>query len=298
MAVTHTDSITLVAGEELEPFRRVKYHTSAGQVVYADAADENNWIGVTEPGPDGDAIASGGQVSVVLRGGHKTLKMEAGAAVTANAWLYPEDDGKVSDDAGSTVIGQAAGADTASGDGSVVECHPVPHGPELLVIATASAVNEMTLTRAATAGAPALKASGGDTNVSQELGGKGSGVVQVTSPLVDKATQTAKIATATLTIAELLTKIIDGTPTGAATYTLPTAALLVAGIIDCKVGDSFEFLVNNKSSGANTITVAAGSGGTADGTLTVAQNVIRAFRIIVTNVTGSSEAYFAYGIGA
>ena len=110
-------------------------------------------------------------------------------------------------------------------------------------------------------------------------------------------TQTALTATATVTAAQLLTKVLDGTPTAAATYTLPTAALLVAAMTGVRVGDSFLVAVNNKSAGANTITMAGGTGGTADGTLTVAQDVIRLFLVIVTNVTAASEAYFVYGIG-
>ena len=121
-------------------------------------------------------------------------------------------------------------------------------------------------------------------------------MVIVDDELVSKRTQTAKTDTATLTAAEVITGIIDGTPTSAATYTLPTAALLVAGIANCKVGSSFFFAVNNKAGGAYTITVAAGSGGTADGTLTVSQNVIRLFLVIITNVTSSSEAYYVYGL--
>lgn len=172
-------------------------------------------------------------------------------------------------------------------------------GLETLILATASsAVNEVTITPGATTVAPSIAPSGGDTHISLELGIKGTtAAVRVNAPLTDKRTQTATTDTATLTIAQLLTKVIDGTPTGAATYTLPTAANLVAGIVGCKVGDSFEFVVNNKAAGADTITLAAGSGGTADGTLTVAQNVIRKFLVIITNVTGSSEAYFVYGIG-
>lgn len=139
--------------------------------------------------------------------------------------------------------------------------------------------------------------TGASTNISLRLSGKGTGVVQTTSPFTHETSQTATIGTATLTIAQLLTKIIDGTPTAAATYTLPTAALLVAGIPNAQVGDSFTFYVNNKSAGANTITLAAGTGGTADGTLTVAQDVIRPFFVIVTNITAASEAYFAYGLG-
>jgi len=111
-----------------------------------------------------------------------------------------------------------------------------------------------------------------------------------------KHTQTALVGTATVTAAQLLTLVLDGTPTAAATYTLPTAALLVAAIPNVAVGSSFYFIVNNKSAGANTITVAAGDGGTADGTLTIAQNVIRGFFVIITNV--ATPAYFVYGLGA
>jgi hypothetical protein len=109
--------------------------------------------------------------------------------------------------------------------------------------------------------------------------------------------ETAVDDTATVTAAQLLKRIIDAVPTAAATFTLPTAALLVAAMPGVKVGDTFEFIITNNSAGANTITVAAGSGGTADGTLTVAQNVVRKFVVHVTNVTAASEAYFVYGIG-
>lgn len=162
----------------------------------------------------------------------------------------------------------------------------------------ASAVNGVLVTGAATGSAGLLSAIGSDTNVALDLAGKGSGLVRARTLVVQKNTQTAKVGTATLTIAELLTGVIDGTPVAAATYTLPTAANLVAGLANARVGDTFDFVVNNKSAGANTITIAAGSGGTADGTLTVAQDVIRLFRVIVTNVTGASEAYFVYGIGS
>jgi len=114
--------------------------------------------------------------------------------------------------------------------------------------------------------------------------------------VVSKRTQTAVTDTATITAAQLITGVLDGTPTSAATYTLPTAANLVAGIYNVQVGSSFLFAVNNKAGDAYTITVAAGNGGTADGTLTVSQNVIRLFLVIITNVTSSSEAYFVYGI--
>lgn len=120
-------------------------------------------------------------------------------------------------------------------------------------------------------------------------------------PYIEHAIQVALTDTATVTAAQLLKRVLDGTPTAAATYTLPTAALLVAAMKtlpdgDPAVNDSFTFLVNNKSAGANTITVAAGSGGTADGTLTVAQDAIRLFFVTLTNVSSGSEAYFVYGV--
>lgn len=121
--------------------------------------------------------------------------------------------------------------------------------------------------------------------------------LQASGQFTEKKTQTALVGTATVTAAQLLTKVLDGTPVAAATYTLPTAALLVAALTNSRVGDSFLFVVNNKSAGANTITVASGSGGTDDGTMTVAQNVIRAFVIIITNVAAAAEAYFCYGLG-
>lgn len=171
-------------------------------------------------------------------------------------------------------------------------------GRELAIfLDVASAVNQVSISPSAAGTAVLVAATGDDTNLSLRLTAKGTGVIQTTQPFCEEMTQTALTATATLTIAQLLTKVIDGTPTLAATYTLPTAALLVAGIANAQVGDSFFFVVNNKSAGANTITMAAGTGGTADGTLTVAQDVIRTFLVIVTNVTAASEAYFVYGMG-
>ncbi|MBI3231845.1 MAG: hypothetical protein HYZ51_02065, partial [Candidatus Doudnabacteria bacterium] len=204
---------------------------------------------------------------------------------------------------GSSAALSAQGDDTnvglelsSKGTGSVILWSGNSAREILIGLDTANAVNELTITPAATAAAPKLSATGGDTNISLTLAAKGTGCIQTTQALIEKMTQTALADTATVTAAQLMTKIIDGTPTAAATYTLPTAALLVAGIANAKVGDSFEFFINNKSGGANTITVAGGTGSTTFGTLTVAQNVVRNFLIIITNVTGAAEAYTVYGI--
>jgi hypothetical protein len=112
-----------------------------------------------------------------------------------------------------------------------------------------------------------------------------------------KSSITAKADTISLSAAEVLSGHIRGVPTAAANYTLPTAAAMVAAITGAIVGDTFDFIISNKSGGANTITVLAG-GATLEGTATVAQNVARAFRAVLTNVTASSEAYTVVGLAA
>lgn len=51
----------------------------------------------------------------------------------------------------------------------------------IILVSTASAVNEFTVVNAATGNAPELKASGGDTNIGIKLTPKGSGVVNISS---------------------------------------------------------------------------------------------------------------------
>ena len=107
----HTQSIrAYTAGEALAAKRRVKLHTTDGEVVYADAADR--WIGVTEA-----PAASGDRVAVRLKNTQGTLKVCAAGAFTRGTALFAADDGKVDDT--ETIygrIGQALMAATADGD--------------------------------------------------------------------------------------------------------------------------------------------------------------------------------------
>lgn len=127
------------------------------------------------------------------------------------------------------------------------------------------------------------------------------------SLLVKYAAPAASIGTGavTLTIAQVLTGILEEDPEGSVTWTLPTAALAVAGVTDVALGDTFDFhVINNATAATNeTITIAAGSGGTAVGNMVVATPDTTAgaensgsahFRIRFTNVTSSSEAYSVY----
>lgn len=228
----------------------------------------------------GRAAAAGADLNVISSGAAENLVINAKGTGTIS--LNPTGTGNV-------ITGRTFQFPSA---GIIAD----PNSNELIKFpaTVASAVNEITVTNAVAGAAPSIAASGNDTDLSLTLAGKGTGVVETTSPLVEKMTISATTDTTTLTIAQLLTKVIRGVPTAAANYTLPTAANVVGGIKNAKVGDGFDFIISNKSAGANTITVLAG-GATLEGTVTIAQNAVRFFRLILTNVGGGTEAYSVYG---
>jgi hypothetical protein len=87
-----------------------------------------------------------------------------------------------------------------------------------------------------------------------------------------QSTPATMTSTAALTIAQLVTGIILGSPgSSAASYTLPTVALTEALLVNAKVDSSFDFsIVNVDGSGSGVITVVAGTGWTLVGLATVA----------------------------
>jgi hypothetical protein len=93
------------------------------------------------------------------------------------------------------------------------------NGNELLrVSATAAAVNEVTLTNAAAGAAPNLSATGGDTNISLNLAGKGTGVVQAGGIPVATTTGAQTLTNKTLTAPVMATMLVGGQ-----TVTIPAA---------------------------------------------------------------------------
>lgn len=96
----------------------------------------------------------------------------------------------------------------------------------------------------------------------------------------------------TLTVAQVLTGIINGTPTGAAAYTTPTATELDAMIPDVANGDTIEVNIVNTSGGANTITLTGGTGVTVRGNAAVAQNKVGKWLFIRTG----AAAWDAWGL--
>lgn len=116
----------------------------------------------------------------------------------------------------------------------------------------------------------------GDGNINE--------IIMFTQPTPATATSTA-----TLTAAQLLTGIINGSPsTTAASYTLPTVTLLETTLVNAKIGSSFDFTVCNiDGSGSGVITVVAGTGWTITGLATVAATAGTAgrFRAYKTGAT-------------
>lgn len=105
---------------------------------------------------------------------------------------------------------------------------------------------------------------------------------------------------ATYTAAQVLGGIIVRDPNGAGrTDTLPTAALLVAAVPSAAIGMIISCLVVNGADAAETITIAAGSGGAFDANQTAASQVIpqnssKELMIRLTGVASGSEAYVVY----
>lgn len=100
---------------------------------------------------------------------------------------------------------------------------------------------------------------------------------------------TAKTVANTLTIAELLTGIINATPTATgatAAYTLPTGALIDAGVT-MEVDDSFDWvLINNALAAADTITVTADTGHTI-----VGGPIVQSLHATTGGITGYSAMF-------
>ena len=117
---------------------------------------------------------------------------------------------------------------------------------------------------------------------------------------VPAAASKATAGAVTLTAAEVIGGIVVADCAGAGrTYTLPTAALLVAAIQSPAVGDIIRCHIVNGSDAAEAITLAAGTGGDFDANQTassrvIAQNASKDVLIRLTNVTASSEAYVVY----
>jgi hypothetical protein len=104
-------------------------------------------------------------------------------------------------------------------------------------------------------------------------GGYQVGAGNLNEPLIDAIPLPVSVTgTATLTAAQVLNGIllVGSGATTAQTYTLPTVALLEADVSSAdKVGSSFTFRVVNLGTSSGTAIIAAGTGWTVTGSLTM-----------------------------
>ncbi len=86
---------------------------------------------------------------------------------------------------------------------------------------------------------------------------------------------------------------------GGITATTPTATDIINALQSFAekawIGMAFEFVIKNTSDGAETITVAAGTGITLSGTATIAQSNAKRFRVVVTNVDAPAVTIYSLG---
>lgn len=110
----------------------------------------------------------------------------------------------------------------------------------------------------------------------------------------------AEAGNVTLTAAEILGGIVVADPNGyGRTYTLPTAAELVAALPGVRVGDVVRCQIINGADAAEVITLQAGAGGAFDvhqtpSSRVIGQNTSKLLAIRFINVTADDEAYVAY----
>lgn len=101
MSQTSINSKAFIAGEELEPYRRVKLSTNSGtQVEYADAGEA--FIGITAA-----KALLGERVTVDLKSTARTFKTVAAGVIVAGGNIYGAIDGQVSATVSGAIIGKA-----------------------------------------------------------------------------------------------------------------------------------------------------------------------------------------------
>lgn len=141
---------------------------------------------------------------------------------------------------------------------------------------TASAVNEITVINAATGGAPELNATGGDTDVSLKIAGKGAGSVMLRSTVLYKqGAPAAKTTSTTLTAAEIASGLltVNQGAAGASALQLPLATDVDTLIPLSAANDSFVFsLINISTVAAEDASITTNTGWTLVGNMDVASN--------------------------
>ncbi len=97
----------------------------------------------------------------------------------------------------------------------------------------------------------------------------------------------------TLTANQVAGGLIILDPQGAITATMPTAEQLYKKL-GSSIGKTVTVWIKNAADGSEIISVAAGTGITVKGTVTIVQNHLRGFKVVITSPTTAT----AYNLGA
>lgn len=228
----------------------------------------------TSANAGGEAGVLGGQAGATGVGGAATVTGAAGgatsgvggaASVIAGAGTAGNSAGGIGKVVGGAGQGSAAGgaAQVTGGVGGATGAG----GAVTVVAGAGGATSGIGGAVTITAGAGTNgNASGGTVAIAAGAkNGSGlNGVIYLRSPVSRKVTVPAMTDTATIATADILQGTIKCTPTAAATYTMPTGAVMAAILpADFTTGDSLDFsLVNVATNDTYDITVASAASGT------------------------------------
>ena len=114
---------SFIAGEALEPFRRVKLGADGETVVYADAGDKGIGTTIDQRITSAEATA-GHRVTVKLDNGGGTVLMTVNGDIADKSVLYAAADGEVSA-TGTVPVAILLDPGDKAADGAALECIPI-----------------------------------------------------------------------------------------------------------------------------------------------------------------------------
>jgi hypothetical protein len=201
-------NVTLTAGDTFA--LAIDPETSSEEIVYVTVANTDT-LTVTraQAGTTGIAHSAGAKIQHVFTG-NDAQHFEDGvnAAITETST--------------STLSNKTLTAPKFVNGGFIADANG---NEEIKFTTTASAVNEITVTNAATTGTPSIAATGGDTNISLNLVPKGTGTVQANAvPLaLARLGLNAQTGTTYTLVATDLNKVVTLTNANPITLTVPNA---------------------------------------------------------------------------